>query len=261
MIVNSKLKDEKYFWVRVPRTGTMSYTKLFGGKDYDPVNKISHNHQKYINTDCYLNCSEEVSSKYKSYPAFSLVRHPVSRMVSILNKMTQIAYRTQDEWDQRPGSDYIFCSYCEQKIRRTETLRPKEASETYKRFISDEDFFYKTLYEIFNKNCQYKNIQYKNIHDDLAEDLIRSGKGSGGFFALFRTQTEMAYHPKVKIFKYENISEFNNWIENTLGYDVSKLETRNKSETFTSINTNTNRFKELVEYLFHDDFKLFGYTI
>jgi len=256
MIVNSKLKDEKYFWVRVPRTGTIAYTKLFEGEDYDPVNKFAHSHQKYINTDCYLNCSEEVRSKYKSYPAFSLVRHPVSRMVSILNKMTQMAYRTQDEWDQHPGIDYAFCSYCDQKISRPETLRPKEASETYKRFISDEDFFYKALYGIFNKNCQYKNT-----YDELAEDLIYSGNGSSGFFASFRTQTEMAYHPKVKIFKYENISEFNNWIENTLGYDVSKLEIIHKSETFTSINTNTNRFKELIEYLFHDDFKLFGYTI
>lgn len=119
-------------------------------------------------------------------------------------------------------------------------------------FLESEDVFYDIIYSSLNKNCIPKSVTLQDTTNLL------------GSWAHFRTQVEYAYHPNVRIFRYENIEEFNIWIKNVLGYDIELLPKYNQSkkyDTIPTIDTTTTKFKELVEYLFYDDFKVFGYEL
>jgi hypothetical protein len=69
------------------------------------------------------------------------------------------------------------------------------------------------------------------------------------------------YHPKVSWFKYENIEKFNEWIINTLDYDVSLLSRENQSvkKILSNLNFSDPKFIETVENMFYDDYKVLDY--
>ena len=63
------------------------------------------------------------------------------------------------------------------------------------------------------------------------------------------------------IFKYENLSEFNTWIETELGVDTSNLQHIGKIETEFPFNIDleSSEIRDLVAYLFEEDYNSFGY--
>ena len=63
------------------------------------------------------------------------------------------------------------------------------------------------------------------------------------------------------IFRYENLTEFNTWIETELGIDTSKLEYIGKADTNLPFNIDLQsvEIQNLAEYLFEEDYITFGY--
>ena len=108
----------------------------------------------------------------------------------------------------------------------------------------------------FYKNCIRQTTSMFEVFIDSDSDVALTSYG-----AFFTTQTELAYHPAVKIFKYENIENFSSWIQENLGYDVSAVPKINGSEYHKKLNVdfNSRELIETVENLYYDDYKVFGY--
>jgi hypothetical protein len=247
MIVESKITGKKYQWIRVPRTGSTSYTKLFSWKTYAEY-PILHSHLPYdrfrtcdacMGTGLYLN-------------AFGVVRNPYDRFISSLYFLIE-RHNQSNIFDIEEDA---FCNVCE-ICKKVDIVKNQEKYKMeFFNFYKDEKTFYEFFYDNFNKNCELKpNLTLYDIFNTKNVSLVSS---------FFRTQVFWAYHPKVKVFKYENINEFNLWIKNELGYDTDKLERINYSKkdllkNKIKIDFKSSKFKELVKYLFYDDFRYFNY--
>jgi hypothetical protein len=69
MLIYSKVSDEKYIWLRIPRTASKTYGRVFF-----PEGNYEHKHNNYYH-ETYT---------YGELPAFSVVRHPYTRFVSAI---------------------------------------------------------------------------------------------------------------------------------------------------------------------------------
>ena len=56
--------------------------------------------------------------------------------------------------------------------------------------------------------------------------------------------------------------EFNTWIQQTLGYDITQIPHENSTDDVTlDIDINEPEFVKVVEMLFYDDYKVFNYPL
>jgi hypothetical protein len=236
MVIKSKVNSEEYFYVKIPKTGTQSYTKLFFMEMYPEY------YEEYNNGNI-LHSHDRFNSDYRG---ITVVRNPYNRFISILKFLNSKINNN--------------ISYVDKKIMDpvSGTLMPDNLDDNFSRYdytdiFKSEDFFYDFFYSSFGRNCEVENKT--NVQ------LIFNTSGGNFINSFFTTQVEWAYHPKIQIFKYEKIEEFNRWIENIMGYDISKLEFLNKSGNHNNINIdfNSKKFKELTTYLFYDDFRYFDY--
>lgn len=247
MIVTSLIDEKKYFWVKVPRTATHSYEKLFFPELHSDDKYVFHLHAPF--SDFKLAACK---NKPNIEGGFSLIRHPIDKFISGLK------YLKMKREDVPPTTINVsVCEFCGEIIEMKNDERFKTSYEENLKFVDflkDENTFYDFMYSYFDKNC---NPKYSYTLEDIFQTENVSFVKS-----MFVTQTKFAYHPKVKIFQYENLKEFNSWIESTLGYSTSNLGKINSSKNVTlNIDVTTQKFKDLVKYLFNDDFKIFGYTI
>jgi hypothetical protein len=245
MVIKSKITNKKYQWIRIPRTATISYSNLFF-EEYNLNYPTGHTHYRY---NQFARCDKCKDIPELNLEGFSLVRNPINRFISSLYFVAG-----RKIIGMVPDKMYRLCEICKEYtlIDNIEKHSPLDFIEFYK----DENTFYEFFYDNFNKNCEPKTgLDLHKIFDVNNISLISS---------FFQTQVYWAYHPKVKIFKYEEISKFNNWIEENLGYDTSKLTHINasrKKELSDVINVDftTDKFKKLVKHLFYDDFRYFNY--
>jgi hypothetical protein len=246
MFVISKVTGNNYFWVKIPRTATISYQELFTGIDATSE-YFQHSHFRYGKIYC-----DKVEASLFNSPAFTMVRNPLSRFISGLKfiKTTKNKFNLENLKNNIEFKSQ--CPFCKEEtiaiIEKKEFAVPYDIFD----FLKTEDIFYDFMYANFDKNCHLKNErEFENVFG------VRDASFISGFF---QTQVYWAYHPKVKIFRYEEISKFNNWIEENLAYDTSKLKHKNSSSTVgLPFDTNSNKFKKLVKHLFYDDFRYFNY--
>jgi hypothetical protein len=259
MIITSVTNGANYFWVKVPRTATTSYERLFF-PSLTPEDAVEHYHLPFYAPADQIKCPTPA----KFVHGFSVVRHPLQRFTSLMRYLSRKRSNPLVPGGLSAGKKHHveICEYCGDFTRSS--LQEPDAVKNYTEgvsarlqfvnFLENEDIFYDFLYSTFYKNCEVKDD--RNFNETFQTENPSLVK------AIFLTQTHLAYHPKVKIFRYENLPEFNSWIKTTLGYDTSllqKLNTTSQSHKF-NIDVTTNKFKQLAEYLFHDDFKLFNYT-
>jgi hypothetical protein len=109
------------------------------------------------------------------------------------------------------------------------------------------DLFFKAV----DKNCIIK--------DEIS--YIKILKDASMMSEVLKTQCSAVHHPDVKIFKYENLQEFNEWIENTLGYDVKRITINGASnyQKYNWLDFSNPRFIELCKVLYKHDYDVYGY--
>jgi len=238
MLITSEITKNHYQWIKVPRTATTAYSKLLYSKFISRM-PVLHQHLRYGDFSLCEECESNNSISNK-IDAFTVVRNPYDRFVStlyFLNYSRQII-----------GKNHEFYDVCDNCKSSKEIII--NTSDFYD-FFKDENTFYSFFYDNFFKNCELKH-----------EDIYRYTRlGDWTIPVFFKTQMYWAYHPRVKIFKYENLNEFNSWLEYEFLYDTKKLTRENYSDKklVLPIDTSTDKFKALVKYLFHDDFLCFGY--
>lgn len=247
MIVKSKNTYTKLFWAKIPRTATNTYSEFFINEMQYTVNDITHEHHRY-EPMIFCNCND-VYTEYTNLPAISVVRNPISRFVSSLRYLYSFNQNMELNSKKIPNR---VCSICHtiSVIDSTEDFSQRKFIDFYR----DETTFYEFLYDTFDKNCILKpGLTMGDAFSTANPSFISS---------FFYTQVYWAYHPKVKIFKYEKLTEFNEWIRANLQYDTRNLTHTNSSQHVTfPIDLTTNKFKQLVKHLFYDDFRYFNYDM
>lgn len=249
MIVTSKLTNEVYFWIKNPRTGTVSYSHLF-----NPILKIIpyiHTHEEY-KTEMSCTCNGIVT-KFSNLNGVAIIRNPLTRFISALQHLKYVN-RSNSMLVELPTTYNKICSVCGSTTQVT-SAKTNTESELIFPFYDNETVFYEFMYDNFDKNCQPKSGDiFERIFQTTNSILLSVGR------TLLLTQVYWAYHPKIQTFRYENLSEFNLWVEQSLGYNTSKLKRVNsQTDTQLPIDFTTNKFKSLVKHLFYDDFRYFNY--
>jgi len=216
MLINSKVSDEKYIWLRIPRTASKTYGKVFF-----PDGNYEHRHNNYYH-ETYT---------YGEIPAFSVVRHPYTRFVSSIKYIIK---------QQRLKNDRIE----NLGFGRFEFNLPYESTES--------------LCDFLNKNLT--KLHHNVFSNEMYEEVFKT-KDTGFIKLFFIPQHHYVGFPPVKIFKYEQLEEFNDWIENTLGYNTQNIEKYNSSaDELPHINFEHPEFIKITERLFEEDYKFFGYA-
>lgn len=214
MILKSIRDDTEYFWIKVPRTATHSFKKVFS--KYNTFDEDKHYHRSYVNLcDIYD----------KKLKGVTLVRNPLTRFKSIIN------YISITQQSSNSGVNQLW-----------------ESTDSCINFLNSN----------FLRNCIPKAPSVTDLFID-----VESQRYVNNYEAFFRTQTEYAYHPKVKIFRYEHMHEFVVWISNSLGYDMTELPLMNTTRTNTPVNvdfTDPDLIKT-VENLYYIDYKVFNYEL
>lgn len=211
MILNSKLNN-KYAWVRIPKTATRAYTKLLAADN-------KHYHMEY---------SRMMELETIKIPCVTVVREPHSRFVSMMKHFSQILYAQMQHPRHRNHITYSI---------------PVENTNKFC------DFFYK----FYDKNC----IPFElNTHYTIMRHNVQI------YMPFFKTQKTMILGAENPIiFRYDNLNEFNNWLETEIAVDTSNLEHIGKitTEFPFNIDLQSSQIKNLVGYLFEEDYELFNY--
>jgi len=224
MVLTSLLDNKQYFWIKVPRTATQAFSKFF--TLYVPK-------EPGIPDDIHSHFSYlELKEMYQQQlPAVSVVRHPVSRFKSII-------YYLADRHPNTQSSAKLLW----------------QSTESCVNFLNT----------VFDRNCELKGASISSIFLDTdVTEVTPIRNFINATASFFKTQAEYAYHPKVKIFHYEKLNEFIEWIDTSLGYDTSKIHRFNASVESTQINVDFNHpeFVKTIENLYYIDYKVFGYPL
>jgi hypothetical protein len=209
MVVKSLISGETYIWLRVPRTASKTYGKIFF-----PDGNYEHKHNNYYH-ETYT---------HGEIPAFSVVRNPHTRFVSSIKYIAK---------QQKLNGN----------LDRFQFTLPYYSIETICDFLNEN---LKKLQNVFS------DVTYKEVFKTNDITFIR---------LFFIPQHHYVGFPPVKIFKYEQLDEFNTWIENKLGYSTQSIEKYNSSsDELEHINFEHDEFVKITKRLFEEDYKFFGYV-
>ena len=224
MVLTSLRDNKQYFWIKVPRTATQAFSKFFTQYTSKEPGIPEDIHSHFS----YL----ELKEMYKQQlPAVSVVRHPVSRFKSIIYYLADRHINTQS------SAKLLW-----------------ESTESCVNFLN----------MVFDRNCELKGASIPSVFLDTdVSEFIPIRNFINATHSFFKTQAEYVYHPKVKIFHYEKLNEFIEWIDTSLGYDVSKISRFNASTNTTRVNVDFNHpeFIKTIENLYYIDYKVFGYPL
>jgi hypothetical protein len=250
MIVTSLLSDKKYFWVKVPRTGTHSYKRLFFPElhENDDIT-VFHEHASFKNFSDSL-CGKKPRVEH----GVSVVRNPYDRFISSLKYLKMKQHESVNA--KKNKIVLRVCEFCGEASHMEQNHFVAITTPTHEyNWMEQENTFYDFMYSHFDKNCEVKpGYTWEEIFHSESAGLMQ-------IRSVLKPQMFFAYHPKVKIFHFEKMHEFNGWIEETLGIPTKNLTRDNTSgNQELNIDTTSKKFKDLVRYLYPDDLKVFGYS-
>lgn len=205
MIISSKIRPDKWIWIKIPKTGTRAYADLFH------PGHLTHFHTPF----------HELYSKHQyQYSGVTVVRHPVSRFISALKHLASLGMLGD---------------------------MPVDCIENIVNFMYD--------------NFERRGIPRRSFKEIFK--VTQADPETSLYFqeTFLKQQVYWAYHPKVKWFKYETIADFNFWIEQELGINTSELKRKGAvaNNILQHLNFTDNKFHDLVEYLFPDDYVVYNY--
>lgn len=107
------------------------------------------------------------------------------------------------------------------------------------------------FFNILGENCKIKN---QPAYTALSWE-------AGMMAEVLKTQCSAVNYPEVKVFKYENLTQFNEWIESTLGFNTTQVVVNGASdyEKYNWLDFTNPRFTELCKMIYKEDYEVFGY--
>jgi len=138
MVISSKISSDRFIWLRVPRTATETYGKVFFSDG-----KYQHNHNNYY---------YEIE-RFGKLPVFSVVRNPYTRFVSSLKFIAQQQY-----FKGKVGRYNFFIpldsteTLCNFLVDNLKVLRDIDYTTGYKKVFQTEDLSFVNLFFRPQKN-------------------------------------------------------------------------------------------------------------
>ena len=168
---------------------------------------------------------EVINNKLGELPAFSVVRNPYTRFTSAI----KYAYVKKIENNATGRFNYYL---------------PVESTDSLADFLTD---IVDSIVDTDNQTAFKKAFLTTDI------SFIRQ---------MFRRQIDFVGFDQVANFRYENLSEYNSWIETNLGYDTSTVTKFNGTgDALSHIDFSDTKIKTVVKKLFAEDFTKFNYKI
>lgn len=121
----------------------------------------------------------------------------------------------------------------------------------YPSWMLDIELLCDVFFNILGENCTIKNpLAYHALSWE-----------AGMMAEVLKTQSSAVNYPEVKVFRYENLQEFNDWIKNTLGFDASYVEVNGASDynRYNWLDFSNPRFTELCKLIYKEDYEVYGY--
>lgn len=121
----------------------------------------------------------------------------------------------------------------------------------YPSWMLDIELLCDVFFNILGENCRIKNpLAYHALSWE-----------AGMMAEVLKTQSSAVNYPEVKVFRYENLQEFNEWIKNTLGLDASYIEVNGASDynRYNWLDFSNPRFTELCKLIYKEDYEVYGY--
>lgn len=229
MLVKSKLNGKTWLWVNIPKTATTTTMKaIFPNKPY--------------NSQTHYTFNELIRMHQDKYDVFTMVRHPFTRFMSGLNHIFNVCE----------------CGNC---IVNSEN--PPTTEEVIS-FIGD-------MLKLKTQYTNFFDMVYKNETNSLREEVIKSIQKNfernikindvncvklsfiiPQYYILDGLQ-------RGRIFRYENIDVFFNFVTYELGYIIPKEKYRNYENKLINVDSLNSTLQHLI-YEFHtDDFTNYNY--
>ena len=166
--------------------------------------------------------------------AFSVIRNPVDRLKSGIT-------HDIDEF-KRICREIPYPEY--QNVPLTEDI-------PYPDWMLDSDVLCDVFFEAVGENCKVKN---QKVYDKLMWE-------AGMMAEVLKTQVSAVNYPEVKVFRFENLNEFNTWIESSLGRSTRDLQKSGVSdyEKYNWLDFSNPRFTELCKLIYKEDYEVYGY--
>ena len=131
------------------------------------------------------------------------------------------------------------------------------------RFASSLKYIFQRQYEYIKHIIPHDNVS--NIVNFLYDAFDTNFAPELHWFipGFFKTQVFWLGNEDIKVFKYENLTLFNNWLSTDFGIDTSQLEHINSIEDnkLSHIDFTDKEFITLIENKFYEDFIAFDYPL
>ena len=227
MKVQSKIDGKNWLWVNVPKTASTAVMRTF----FPSMGINEQQHNSY----------EELIQAYGNLDAFTTVRHPVTRFKSALNHTCHLCMCGQCTFSEQYVStlDVIY-------FLRDMLVLKNERKDFFRAIYKNgESDYYKNIVEIMRYRFK------KSIHN-VHENCLR--------VSAYVSQTFMLEGPqeKLRIFKYENLVELSEFIQNELGYTFDNTVYR-KYPNKLGVDFNDPTLLYLIYELYREDFTNFKY--
>lgn len=232
MLVKSKLNNKLWLWVNIPKTATTSTLKaIFPEQEY---NSQQHNTYRQL-----------IRQYQDKYSVFTMVRNPVDRFLSGLNHI------------------FSVCECGECKVDLTDPPKTEEVilflSDILKLKTNNENFFDK----VYNNNTNNLYLEVVNsIQKNFQRNIQITDNNTCVRWSLVIPQSYMldglVYG---RIFRYEQIHTFFNFVQRELGYVIPTIKYREYSNKLTGVDKSNSTLKQLIYELHKEDFINYGYEI
>lgn len=232
MLIKSKINGRRWLWINIPKTATTTTLKaIFPERDYRDQ---SHHTFKSL--------KEEYKNKYDD--VFTMVRHPLDRFMSGLNHIFSVCECGQCKFDLKepPTTEEVIAFLRDMLLLKTEhenffdTVYNNKENDLYAEVINSIQKNFKRNITINNNTC----VRWPLI---IPQSYILDGLDNA------------------KIFRYENINTFFNFVTYKLGYTIPTEKYRNYSNKLINVDTSNTTLRQFL-YEFHkNDFVNYNYSI
>lgn len=151
MIVSSKITSEKWIWVKIPKTGTRAYLKLF----HPEQDFLLHYHYTFHSL---------YNHHKRQYPDFTVTRHPRTRFISALKHLSQLNLLGDMPSDTIENLvDFLFNAFDENCTPKNNRTLENIFSVDYIKY--HESFFQTQVYWAYHPKVtwfKYENLQHFN---------------------------------------------------------------------------------------------------